>query len=735
MSEETIEVRRGASRSSTGHEQERTWRRDADFLRRKWREDVTDPKTGLYSEALHPLIDAEVKRLEGEPWIVVKAKLFDLVCRKMSIGMSEHDWYPTFGLHGKQQRRPLQKTVKWRAYSVVLPQRCPETMREMNAGNKAGDWSMWVDFDHTVPDWDFILANGFPGMKARLMAHWKDTPFYRALLITADACLAVIDRFIAYGESLPTRSPRIEREIAALRQLRKGAPTTAYEALMFVYLYWTLSEQVDVFKVNMLAHVDQSVLPLYRADLAAGRTTEEEFREHLTYFIWQWGSIDCFWGQSDYIGGTAADGSSEYNEISRLMLDVNDELALPTPKLQLKIADNTPDWVWRKALDMTRRHRSLVFCGEKPMMHVLKTSFGCTDEEARTCNVHGCYEFTPKGQSAETGPGYVNMLKPVATLLDKARQGSFAPDTWDGFLNAYEKEMHAKATRCREIACEFEKYLAEMNPANLYSLSMASSVERGADAYQGSIRFASTHILQVSLGTTVDALLAVKEIVYERREMSLAKLGAVMAANWEGREALRRRMLRSRRKWGCNNAEANALGRRIGHVFGKAINGFPNTRGSICRASGHSAYYFIHQGKCIGATPDGRKAGDETSKNLSASIGADSEGATALINTLAALNPEDFPADVPLDVTLLAGSIKGDKGLDMMRVLVERYFRNGGCAIHFNIADVNELRDAQAHPEKYENLQVRVCGWNVRWNDLPKKEQDAYIRRAEVMMP
>ena len=711
------------------------WLRDVDFLRRKWREDATDPKTGLYSEALHPLIDAEVKRLDGEPWIVVKAKLFDLVCRKMSIGMSEHDWFPTFGLHGKQDRRPLQRTVGWRAYSVVMPRSCPDELKEMNAGNQSGDWSMWVDFDHTVPDWDFVLAHGFPGMKARLLAHWKDTPFHRALLITADACLAVLDRFIAYGESLSSRGRRLEREIAALRQLRAGAPTTAYEALMLVYLYWTLSEQVDVFKVNMLAHVDQSVLPLYRADLAAGRTTEEEFREHLTYFIWQWGSVDCFFGQSDYIGGTAADGASEYNELSKLMLDVNDELALPTPKLQLKLADNTPDWVWRKALDMARRHRSLVFCGEKPMTHVLKTSFGCTDEEARTCNVHGCYEFTPKGQSAETGPGYVSMLKPVATLLERARRGEFAAGSWDGFLSAYERELHAKATRCREIACAFEAYLAEMNPANLYSLSMASSVERGVDAYQGGVRFASTHILQVSLGTAVDALLAVKEIVYERREMSLAELGELMAANWKGHEELRLRMSRSRRKWGCNDAEANALGRRIGHVFGKAINGFPNTRGSICRASGHSAYQFIDQGRRIGATPDGRMAGDETSKNLSAGIGADSEGATALINTLAALDPDDFPADVPLAVPLLAWSVKGEKGLDMMRVLVQRYFRNGGCAIHFNVADVAELRDAQEHPEKYENLQVRVCGWNVRWNDLPRKEQDAYIMRAEEMMP
>jgi len=717
-----------------------SWRDDAEYLRRKWREDVTDPKTGLYSEALHPLIDAEVKRLEGEPWPVVKAKLFDLVCRKVSIDVCERDWFPAFGLHGSQQRRPLAAAINRRTYGVILPARCPQLQREMSEGIKAGRWSMWVDFDHTVPDWDYLLAHGFPGVKSRLLRHWKDTPFYQALLITADACLLMLDRLADCGEkrlkagvASEEGRRRLEREVAALRQLRTGAPTTAYEALLFVYLYWTLSEQIDVFKVNMLAHVDQSVLPFYRADLASGRTTEAEFREHLTYFIWQWGSVDCFWGQSDYIGGTAADGTSEYNEISRMMLDVNDELGLPTPKLQLKINDNTPDWVWRKALDMTRRHRSLVFCGEKPMMRVLKSSFGCTDEEARTCNVHGCYEFTPKGRSAETGPCYINLLQPVSELLDEARRGRFEAGSWTEFLAAYERKMSANATRGREIACEFERHIPDMNTANLFSLAMGTSVESGVDAYQGGVKYASTHILQVGLGTTVDALLAVKELVYERREMTLPQLGEVMAKNWEGHETLRLRMQRSRRKWGTNDAEANALGRRVGHVFGTAINGFPNTRRSICRASGHSAYFFINQGKLIGATPDGRKAGDEMSKNLSASIGADSEGVTALVNTLGALNPEDFPSDVPLDVTLLSWTVSGDKGLDMMRVIVERYFKNGGCAIHFNIADIQELKDAQAHPEKYQNLQVRVCGWNVRWNDLPKKEQDAYIRRAEEM--
>jgi len=709
----------------------RKWREDADYLRKKWREDVTDPETGLYAEALHPLIKAEVQRLKGEPWAVVKAKLFDLVCRRMAIGMSERDWFPAFGLHGLSRRRPLQETVVQRTYFDYLPAHCPKVTEAFQIDD--GRWTLNVDFDHTVPDWDYLVANGWPGLRRRLMANWKDTPFYRALLVTADACLATLDRLIAYGEGRSAGKSRLEREVASLKRLRTGAPQTAYDVLLLIYLHWVLEEQVDMFKVNMIANLDRTLLPFYRADLAAGRTTPEEFREHLTYFIWQWGSVNNWWGHSDFIGGTAADGSTLYNEISELMLDIADELALPTPKLQLKINGNTPDWVWKKALGMVRRHRSLVFCGEPSMWRVLKSSFHCTDEEARTCNVHGCYEFTPRAQSAETGPAYVNLVYPLWSLLDRARQDRFAAASWAEFLSAYEKELTALSVRSREVTFEFETHLSEMNPANLFSLSMGTSVEGGEDAYQGGVKYAATHILQVGLGTAVDALLAVKEIVYEKGEMTLAELGRVMAANWEGHDRLRLRMLRSRRKWGCNDAEANALGRRVGHVFGAAINGFPNARRSVYRASGHSAYQFVDQAKSIGATPDGRKAGDEMSKNLSAAVGADSEGVTALINTLASVDPEDFPSDVPLDITLLAGSAEGEKGLAMMRILVERYFKNGGCAVHFNVVDIAELRDAQEHPEKYENLQVRVCGWNVRWNDLPKKEQDAYITRAEEM--
>ena len=77
---------------------------------------------------------------------------------------------------------------------------------------------------------------------------------------------------------------------------------------------------------------------------------------------------------------------------------------------------------------------------------------------------------------------------------------------------------------------------------------------------------------------------------------------------------------------------------------------------------------------------------------------------------------------------------EGEMGLQAMKTLVRLFHRNGGSVIQFTVFSAEELRDAQKHPEKYENLQVRVCGWNVRWNDMTKKEQDAYICRAENLM-
>ena len=303
------------------------------------------------------------------------------------------------------------------------------------------------------------------------------------------------------------------------------------------------------------------------------------------------------------------------------------------------------------------------------------------------------------------------------------------------FKAEYLRRLADVTDRCRKVAFEFEKVLPEVNPANLMTLSTEHALKMRRDGFaNGCPRGNNSSILATGLGTAVDALLAVKEIVFEKREMSLAELGKVMAANWKGHEPLRLRMLRSKRKWGNNDPEANALGAELIDTYAAQLNGKPNSRGGVFFASGHSARQYIHLGAKTGATPDGRKAGEEMSKNLSPTMGVDTEGATALVNTLAASDVTKLPADYPLDMMLHPSVCSGEKGLRAMRALVQIFHRNGGSVIQFTVFSAEELKDAQAHPERYVNLQVRVCGWNVRWNDLSRTEQDAYIRRAESVM-
>ena len=172
----------------------------------------------------------------------------------------------------------------------------------------------------------------------------------------------------------------------------------------------------------------------------------------------------------------------------------------------------------------------------------------------------------------------------------------------------------------------------------------------------------------------------------------------------------------------------------IAYAIGKCVNGQPNSRRGTFVVGGHSIDFFKILGRVTTASPDGRRFGDELSKNISPAPGADKEGATALVDSIAGIDFAQLPGDTAFDIMLHPSTAAGEKGLDLMQALVSVYFDNGGRAVHFNVVAPETLREAQRSPEKYSNLQIRVCGWNVFWNSLSKAEQDAYIVRAESIL-
>ena len=136
-------------------------------------------------------------------------------------------------------------------------------------------------------------------------------------------------------------------------------------------------------------------------------------------------------------------------------------------------------------------------------------------------------------------------------------------------------------------------------------------------------------------------------------------------------------------------------------------------------------------GKKTMATPDGRRLGDPLSKNLCASYGMDRCGITALINSVCQIDHASFPTGSVLDIVVHPSSVMGKDGLDAFYGILMTYFKKGGFAMHGNVFSAEKLRAAQQNPEKYKNLQVRVCGWNVYFVNLSKEEQNAFIRQAE----
>lgn len=707
---------------------------DLDYLKRKWRENLTDKDTGLDTDGILNTWLQIVDEAGNDNWELTKARIFAAGCEKAAIGLSEHDWFPAVVPWSFHRGHPIRKIFAPRA-NYVDSIRSPGLKEKIAKGANNGSWVVWKDYSHCAPDWDDLLTIGFPGIKKRLLDNWKDTNFYTSRLVAANAIIRFVERIAEYANTIKTSSSsyRIHAEAASLTRLLEGVPKTTYDVLLFIYLEWVLGENFDGFQVRTLSNLDRILAPYYEADIANGITTEEEFRDQLRHFWWQWGSIDNYYGQPVYLGGTKADGTTEYNEVSRIILEVHDELALPTPKVHIKTAPNTPDWVWKKTLDMARRQRSVTFCGEEPLKRAIM-SLGYSAEQARKCAIWGCYEWGILDSCNDTIPSYVSVIKPIELMLKSAMEGSLEAPTFSAFLTQYYQFVEDVVKEARELCFETEKWVHEVNPSMLFSLSIPYSVESGKDAFHdGTIAGNNSHILMVGLGSAVDSLLAIRELVYNDKTLSLQELGKAMAANWQGYEELRLRVLRSNSKWGNNCPDANMLGREISKHFARQSNNIPNSRNGRFVSGGHSSRRFVDFGKLTGATPDGRLAGEEISKNLSPAPGSDTEGVTALINTLSNLDAEDMPMDIPLDVMIHPSSVSGDTGLDVMRTLVEQYHSYGLTLIQFNVFEASMLRDAQANPHLYENLQVRVCGWNVRWNDLPPEQQEAYIRRAETV--
>lgn len=489
--------------------------------------------------------------------------------------------------------------------------------------------------------------------------------------------------------------------------------------------------------------LDNTLYSFYQNDLKTGTYTKEDINELLRYFLIQWSAIGNYWGQPFYMGGTNIDGSTKYNELSYIILDVYDEMGIYNPKIQIKVNENTPNELLFKAFDMIRRGKNcFALCCEPGIMKAVMT-YGATYDETLNMDIRGCYETGVRANKVSTVTGYVNALKSIEYVfrngfdsrLNKQlglKTGGFADlKTFEDFYNAVLKQWENLIEMTIDVSKQYEKYLSFINPSNMYSATIEGALKKGMDAYQSGVKFNNSAVLNCGFASLVDAVMAVKEFVYDKNTVTLETLAEALDKNWDGFEDLHTSVIKSKHKYGNDDAETDRYTEAMSSYFASKVNNRPNARGGVYKAIMHTAMEFVWEGEKTGATTDGRYAGDEISKNGSPSVGMDREGVTALIKSALKARPYTYCESFCLDVMLHPSAVSGNEGLEIMKSLLFMYIKNGGQTMQINVFNTKTLKDAQKHPEKYQNLQVRVCGWNVLWNNLSEKEQNAYITRAE----
>ncbi len=715
--------------------------------------------SGLAPEALLGQANALRDTLAGEGFSrpLIKARVFEFILDRAQLAVTPEELFQDHIRHEfilQKQRREWEREVN-----------AEEPLKSMvergNALGKAGLGDGINDFGHTVPDWYDIMELGLPGLRDRLSAARAEKEargtlapeqadfyeagrivyeaFIRYALRLADACDAAQE-----GAAAPEKA-RLAYCSADLRALAGGAPETLHQALQLAYLFHILQEEIEGERLRSLGGLDRVYDRFLTADLAAGRLSEAQAEELFMDFFQKFHALtgDTLFGEPMYLGGTLPDGRSAVNDCTYLILRAYDKLGLANPKFHIRVSKDTPSRFVRAVLACIRGgNSSFVFCSDDcaiPMMLRL----GVTLEEAREWVPIGCYEPGILGREvACTGNGGFSLPKCVELALndgvDMVTGERLGPATgraedfasFDQLMDAVRAQMTAVMDFLMDLIREREKRYMRINPSPLFSATLRECVEAGKDAYAAGAKYNNSSLYVRYNGTAADELAMIKKWVYDRKELTLPRLVEILRSDWAGEEKLRLRMKADPDKWGNDRELPDTLCKEILDFCAAHINGQKNARGGVFKPAAFSIDRNYADGERLAASADGRRKGEIASRNLGASSTMDRQGVTAHIRSVTKLDHAAYPTGSVLDLVLHPSAVAGEDGMDAFESLVRSYFALGGYAVHFNVLDSRVLERAQREPEKFKNLQVRVCGWNVYFVNLSRGEQDELIARA-----
>jgi len=599
--------------------------------------------------------------------------------------------------------------------------------------------------------------------------YFNDPDAYRkeqelnAIEITADALIiygerhAAEARKLAVAETNPRRKNELEKIADVCLHVPAHRPRNFWEALqMYWFVHLGVITELNVWDSFNPGRLDQHLYPFYKKDLEEGTLTKELAKELLQCFWIKFNNqpappkVDITQEQSgtyqDFalinVGGLKEDGSDAVNELSYLILDMVEEMRLIQPSACIQLSSKNPNRFLKRALKVVKAGfgQPSIFNTDVIIQEFLRA--GKPMRDARDGGPSGCVTISVFGRESCTLTGYCNWPK----IFELTLNNGFDPQTrkqiglqtgdpsnftsFEELMSAYKKQLRYFVDLKVKGNNIIERLYADYMPAPFMSLLFDDCIAKAKDYHDGGPRYNSTYIQGVGIGTLTDSLSAVKYHAFDTEKLTIKELLDVLKNNFEASEKIRQMLWNETPKFGNDDDYADSIAQSVFDAYFDALDGRPNTKGGEYRVNLLPTTVHIYFGRITGATPDGRKAGEPLSDGISPSQGADRNGPTAVIKSVAKIDHARTGGTL-LNQKFMPQLLADEAGIDKLAHLVRTYFKLGGHHIQFNVVDAKTLRNAQKNPERYRDLIVRVAGYSDYFVDIGKELQDEIIARTE----
>lgn len=679
----------------------------------------------------------------------------------------------------EDQQRMQEVYSYWKGRSlfdklkVLIPEHTLELHNQIQLPSGSSIANMHIG-SHDSVDYQMVLSIGLNGVKQQVdrelskLQLTEEQDFHKhhflnAVNITLEAASNFSLRYSKLARGMVEHDPDVQRKIelnriAEICEWVPGHPArNFYEALQSVWFVY-LVLMIEGWGPGMsFGRPDQYLYPYYKKDIEEGNITREQAQELLALFCIKVNhsamrfSFDTMKTASGLnvlsnitLGGITRDGRDAVNELSYLFLDATRDVKLHADEFVIRVHKNTSDSFLMKACETAKLLRGkLKFVGDETAIQQLMSD-GKPLEDARDYIVSGCVLPTVPGHSFDIIGGQFNLPLMLELALNNGysrltgkKIGPQTGDprkfkTYDDVWNAYKKQVEALLPVVVLIRNADRQLFAEFLPTPFQSALFHGCIEKGLDITNGgTLPYVTEGISVIGAPNVGDSLAAIKKVVFDDRKITMDSLINALDKNFEGEDELLS-IVKAAPKYGNDDDYVDLIVKEVFSDFISTATSYKGFGGSKFAISAYVAGGNIILGAMVGALPDGRKSGVPLSEGgVSPHPGRNVRGATSTLRSVTKLDIAKLTGGSGFNMKFNPDLLKDESKMRRFASMIRTYFETGGYHVQFNIVSTEMLKDAQKHPEQYQDLLVRVATYSAFFVQLGPECQKEIIDRIE----